>query len=160
MKVDAALTKHGVVVLNSTTMIVNANERLIRLSDRLGRVILKCNKLDNIKTGLLPWIIEYQNIKNDMCAANDAFQNENNEILKLMMTYKLGFNPSMNSTVYLYNIQYSRCYSKTEVLDDILRGLVEVLVDNSELEELQRTEIEKAVKGVIEKTKTPNGMYA
>lgn len=158
MEVDVALTKYGVVVLSSTTAIVNLNERLIRLSDRLGRVILKCNKLDNIKTGLLPWIIEYQNIKNEMCVADDAFKNENNEILKLMMTHKIGFNP-WNSTVYLYNTQYSRCYSKTEVLDDILKGLLEVLFDNIELEELQRIEIEKAVKGAIEKTKPPNGMY-
>ena len=160
MEEREVLVTYEAALMSSTTKVINANENLIRLSERLGRLILKFEKLDHKTTGLFPWITRYQSIKDDVNAAANDFQMASNEVLKLVAAQKITLNASMTSAMNTYNSSLFRCYSKIEVLDDILRGLLEGVWDDAQFEAMQKEKIEKAVKDVIEKTKKlPEGMY-
>jgi len=151
---------YEVVLMSITAKAITANERLIRLSGRLGRLIPKFGKVDHSVTGLLPWIMEYQSMKDEVNVTTTDFQRIYNEILGLANTQKITIDASMRPAINTLNATLSRCYSKIEVLDDILIGLLEDIWDDVQFEATKKEEIKKAVKDTIEQTKEiPEGMY-
>ena len=129
-----------------------ANERLIKLSQRLGRLILKFQKVDHKKTGLFSWINEYSTIKDSINIADAELQKSFGELMPLINNGEVSFD-IMNIVPYAdYSTQRSRYYSKIEVLDDILSGLWEDVIDDIAFESLQ-DDMKKAMEKTMEKSK-------
>ena len=52
-----------------------------------------------------------------------------------------------------YYLQRQRLYSKMEVMDDILNGMMEDLLENGNFEETQKQEMRVALDGTMEKSR-------
>ncbi len=118
-----------------------ANEELIKLSQRFGRMIPRLQKLD-CTSGVLSWFTQYNKLKECANKADEAvrplFSNE--EVLA---------NPVMASMISYYGAQRSRYCFKVEVMDDILNGMIEDLTESTAFNDVQKEEMKAALDETI-----------
>lgn len=122
----------------------SANEELIKLSQRLGRMMPKVQKADT--SGILTWFNLYNKVKD--CASKG-----DNELIALNDGDPVSSNPVLQSQTSYYFGQKARFYAKVEVMDDILTGMMEDLLENGSFEESQKEEIRVALDGTMEKSR-------
>lgn len=121
-----------------------SNEDLIKLSQRFGRMMPKLAKLD--PSAILSWFGLYNKIK-------DAAGKTDEEVSVLLNNEQAAANPVFQSQISYYSSQRQRLYSKMEVMDDILSGMMEDLLENGSFEEAQKVEMRTALDGTMEKSK-------
>ena len=121
-----------------------SNEDLIKLSQRFGRMMPKLAKLD--PSAILSWFGLYNKIK-------DAAGKTDEEVSSLLGNELAAANPVFQSQINYYSSQRQRLYSKMEVMDDILSGMMEDLLENGSFEEAQKAEMRTALDGTMEKSK-------
>jgi hypothetical protein len=121
-----------------------SNEELIKLSQRFGRMMPKLQRLDT--PVILSWFNLYNRVKD---AANKA----DDELSPLLNSEQITSNPLFQSQISYYYSQRSRLCSKMEVMDDILSGMMEDLLENGSIQEAQKEEMRTALNGTMEKSK-------
>ena len=122
----------------------SANEDLIKLSQRFGRMMPKLQKLDS--PAILTWFGLYNKIKDSAKKADDELTTqESND--------PAGANLVLQMQINAYYLQRQRLYSKMEVMDDILNGMMEDLLENGNFEESQKQEMRVALDGTMEKSR-------
>ncbi len=121
----------------------SANEELIKLSQRFGRMMPKLQRLDT--PAILSWFNLYNKVKD---AANKA----DDELSPLLNSEQVPSNPLFQSQISYYYSQRSRLCSKMEVMDDILSGMIEDLLENGSFQDAQKEEMRTALDGTLEKT--------
>jgi len=122
----------------------SANEDLIKLSQRFGRMMPKLQKLDS--SAVLSWFNLYNNVK-DMASKSDS------EVSSLMNNSLVTTNTVLQSQISYYYAQRQRLYSKMEIMDDVLNGMIEELLENGSFEETQKQEMRVALDGTMEKSR-------
>ena len=122
----------------------SANEDLIKLSQRFGRMMPKLQKLDS--PAILTWFGLYNKIK-------DAAKKANDELTTQESNDPAGANPVLQMQINAYYLQQQRLYTKMEVMDDILNGMMEDLLENGNFEESQKQEMRVALDGTMEKSR-------
>ena len=120
-----------------------SNEDLIKLSQRFGRMMPKLAKLD--PSAILSWFGLYNKIK-------DAAGKTDEEVSSLLCNELAAANPVFQSQINYYSSQRQRLYSKMEVMDDILSGMMEDLLENGSFEEAQKQEMKTALDATMEKS--------
>jgi hypothetical protein len=144
MTKNPEFAKHASEIARAQDSIRSANEELIKLSQRLGRMMPKLQRLET--SGIITWFSIYNRIKDGANRADDE--------LTSMLNYDLGnYNPVFQSQLAYYMGQRSRFYSKVEVMDDILNGIMEDLLENGSFEESQKEEMRTALDGTMEKSR-------
>ena len=64
----------SVILMTTNGVIVDVNEKIGKLSERLGRIMIKHGNIDHTKTGLFPWLSDYWNVKDAVIhASNELF---------------------------------------------------------------------------------------
>ena len=144
MTKNPEFTKYASDVARSQDCIRSANEELIKLSQRLGRMLPRLQKLET--SGILSWFALYNRLKDLANRSGDELTATNNAEL-------VSLNPVLQSQVSYYLGQKARFYAKVEVMDDILAGMMEDLLENGSFEESQKEEIRVALEGTMEKSK-------
>jgi len=114
-----------------------ANEELIKLSQRFGRMIPRLQKLDNT-AGVLSWFAQYNKLKDCANKADEALR-------PLLSSEDVQANAVMASLISYYSAQRSRYCFKVEVMDDILNGMIEDLTDGTAFSDAQKEEIKTAL---------------
>lgn len=147
------MAKYVIELNNAMNAIRAANERLIKLSQRMGRLIPKFQKIDHNTTGIFPWFNEYNAIKDSVNKADDTLQKGFNELLPLINSGELSFDFTTLFPLTDYSNQRTRYYSKIEVLDDILHGIWEDIIDGMAFNALQKEQMKKALDETMEKSK-------
>ena len=121
----------------------SANEDLIKLSQRFGRMMPKLSKLDS--SAILNWFGQYNKVKDKARKADD-------ELTLLANNEQAAANPVLQLQMNYYYAQRQRLYFKTEVMDDILSGMMEDLLENGSFEEAQKLEMRTALDATMEKS--------
>ena len=85
-------------------------------------------------SGILTWFNLYNKIK-------DCASKANNELRMPGDAEAVNSNPVLQSQTSYYIGQKARFYAKVEVMDDILTGMMEDLLENGSFEESQKEEI-------------------
>ncbi len=124
----------------------SANEELIKLTQRFGRMMPKLQRLET--PAILSWFSLYNRIKD---AANKA----DDELAPILNSEQVTINTLFQSQIGYYYAQRSRLCSKVEVMDDILSGMMEDLLENGSIQEAQKEEMRTALNGTMEKSKRP-----
>jgi hypothetical protein len=121
----------------------SANEDLIKLSQRFGRMMPKLSKLDS--SAILNWFGLYSKIKDrakrtddDLASFINNDQASSNSMLQMQMNY--------------YYSQRQRLCFKMELMDDILSGMMEDLLENGSFEEAEKQEMKTALDVTMEKS--------
>ncbi|MFZ3049940.1 MAG: hypothetical protein WBH08_05595 [Methanothrix sp.] len=122
----------------------SANENLIKLSQRFGRMMPRLQKLDS--SSILLWLGLYNKIK-------DAAERTEDEASDLLNSDLATANPVLQLQVNYYQAQSQRLYAKMEVMDDVLNGMMEDLLENGEFEQTQKEEMRVALEGTMEKSR-------
>ena len=122
----------------------SANEELIKLSQRLGRMMPKVHRMD--ASGIISWFNLYNKVKDCASKAGNELRTPNDD-------EPVNSNPVLQSQASYYLGQNARFYAKVEVLDDILTGVMEDLLENGSFEESQKEEIRVALDGTMEKSR-------
>ena len=142
------------VTLTATDdVIINASEKIGKLSERLGRIMIKHGKIDHRKTGLIPWLRDYQKVKDIVIQASDELLSSYKSIADYGASHNVYPNPVIVLKLTNRIAQFLNLRIKIGVLDDVLNGLLEDLWDAVEFEDAQKVEIETVAREVIEKTK-------
>ena len=123
----------------------SANEDLIKLSQRFGRMMPRLQKLDS--SSILLWLGLYNKIK-------DAAKRTEDEASDLLNSDLATANPVLQLQVNYYQAQSQRLYAKMEIMDDVLNGMMEDLLENGEFEEGQKEEIRVALEDTMEKSRS------
>ncbi len=118
-----------------------ANEELIKLSQRFGRMIPRLQKLDST-AGILSWFTQYNRLKDCANKADDALR-------PLLCNAEVLSNPAMASMISYYSAQRSRYCYKVEVMDDILNGMIEDLAESAAFNDAQKEEMKAALDETI-----------
>ena len=121
----------------------SANEDLIKLSQRFGRMVPKLSKLD--PSVILNWFSLYNKIK-------DKAKEADSELDAISCNDQASFNPVLQMQVNYYHMQRQRLCFKMEVMDDILGGMMEDLLENGSFEETQKQEMRTALDATMEKS--------
>ncbi len=121
----------------------SANEELIKLSQRFGRMIPRLSRLD--PSVILSWLSLYSKIK-------DRSKRTDEEMEGLSLDELASSNPVLQLQVGCYQLQRQRLGSKVEVMDDILAGMMEDLLENGSFEEAQKQEMRAALDSTMEKS--------
>lgn len=121
-----------------------ANEDLIKLSQRFGRMMPKLQRLDS--PAIFSWFHLYNKVK-------DAARSADEKLALLIGCEQVAGNAVLQSQIGYYSVQRARLYSKIEVVDDILNGMIEDLLENSSFEEEQKAQMRAALDGTLEKSK-------
>ena len=121
----------------------SANEDLIKLSQRFGRMMPRLQKLDS--SSILLWLGLYNKIK-------DAAKRTEDEASDLLNSDLATANPVLQLQVNYYQAQSQRLYAKMEVMDDVLNGMMEDLLENGEFEQTQKEEMRVALEGTMKKS--------
>lgn len=122
----------------------SANEDLIKLSQRFGRMMPRLQKLDS--SSILLWLGLYNKIK-------DAAERTEDEASDLLNSDLAAANPVLQLQVNYCQAQSQRLYAKMEVMDDVLNGMMEDLLENGEFEQTQKEEMRVALEGTMEKSR-------
>ncbi len=129
----------------------SSNEELIKLTQRFGRMMPKLQRLET--PAILSWFNLYNKIKD---AANKA----DDELAPLLSNEQVTSNPLFQSQIGYYYTQRARLCSKVEVMDDILSGMMEDLLENGSFQEAQKEEMRTALNGTMERSKRPVQMIS
>jgi hypothetical protein len=121
----------------------SANEDLIKLSQRFGRMVPKLSKLD--PSVILNWFSLYNKIK-------DKAKEADSELDAISCNEQASFNPVLQLQISYYHMQRQRLCFKMEVMDDILGGMMEDLLENGSFEETQKQEMRTALDATMEKS--------
>lgn len=121
----------------------SANEDLIKLSQRFGRMMPKLSKLDS--SVILSWFGLYNKVKDKAKKADD-------ELSGLANNEQVAANPVLQLQMNYYDAQRQRLCFKMEVMDDILGGMMEDLLENGSFEEAQKQEMRIALDATMEKS--------
>lgn len=121
----------------------SANEELIKLSQRFGRMMPRLSRLD--PSVILSWLSLYSKIK-------DRSKRTDEEMEGLSLDELASSNPVLQLQVGCYQLQRQRLGSKVEVMDDILAGMMEDLLENGSFEEAQKQEMRAALDSTMEKS--------
>jgi hypothetical protein len=122
----------------------SANEELIKLSQRFGRMMPKLQRLET--PSILSWFNLYNKIKDGANKADD-------EIAPLLKSEQVASNPVLLSQIGYYQVQRSRLCYKMEVMDDILNGMMEDLLENGSFQDAQKEEMRCALDGTLERSR-------
>lgn len=121
----------------------SANEDLIKLSQRFGRMMPKLSKLDS--SAILTWFGLYNKVKDNARKVDD-------ELASLTNNEQAAANPVLQLQMNYYTEQRQRLSFKMEVMDDILSGMMEDLLENGSFEEEQKQEMRIALDATMEKS--------
>jgi hypothetical protein len=121
----------------------SANEDLIKLSQRFGRMMPKLSKLDS--SAILSWFCLYNKVKDSAGKADD-------EMAPLTNNEQAATNPVLQLQINYYYAQRQRLCFKMEVMDDIISGMMEDLLENGSFEEAQKQEMRTALDATMEKS--------
>jgi len=121
----------------------SANEDLIKLSQRFGRMMPKLSKLDS--SVILSWFGLYNKVK-------DKAKKADEELTGLANNEQVAANPVLQLQINYYDAQRQRLCFKMEVMDDILGGMMEDLLENGSFEEAQKQEMRIALDATMEKS--------
>ena len=144
MTKNPEFAKYASEIARAQDSIRSANEELIKLSQRLGRMLPRMQRLET--SAILSWFNIYNKIKDGANRVGDDLTTMNNVEL-------VNLNPALQSQVSYYLAQKARFYAKVEVMDDILTGMMEDLLENGSFEESQKEEIRVALDGTMEKSR-------
>ncbi len=122
----------------------SANEDLIKLSQRFGRMMPRLQKLDS--SSILNWMGQYNKIK-------DAARKADDELSEILNSDAVLANPVLQLQVGYHQAQRQRLYAKMEVMDDVLNGMMEDLLENGEFEQTQKEEMRVALEGTMERSR-------
>ncbi|MCK4811241.1 MAG: hypothetical protein KAS74_03110 [Methanosarcinales archaeon] len=143
-------------VVNTT---IDANEKLGKLAQRLGRLIPKFTRVDHSKTGMFTWVREYRSIKESVNKANQDYQSSFRTIITLMQEQKFNPDNTFWMASNIYHSQYPRYKAKIEILDDVLLAMWEDVIDDIEFEETQKSKMKEEIEKTIDKSKIDQMMY-
>jgi hypothetical protein len=143
MSKNPEFAKHASDLARGQDSIRSSNEDLIKLTQRFGRMMPRLQKLD--PSTILTWFGLYNKIK-------DCARKADCEIAPLLNNDLLSANSVLQSQINYYCAQRQRLYSKIEVMDDILNGMMEDLLENGCYEETQKQEMRIALDGTLEKS--------
>ena len=148
------------VLVMANKIIVDANVKIGKLSERLGRIMIKHGKIDHTKTGFFSWSHEYMNVKEAVIGGYNNIIGAYKSAMDFYSTENVYLN-SIITTEFARSIaDFSNLRIKIGVLDDVLTGLLEDIWDNVQFEDAQKEQLEKVMKDNIEKTKElPTVMY-
>ena len=144
MSKNPEFAKYATDLARHQDAIRSANEDLIKLTQRFGRMMPKLQKLDS--SAILTWFGLYNKIK-------DAAKRADDELSALTGNDQASLNPVLQMQINSYCAQRQRLYSKMEVMDDILNGMMEDLLENGNFEETQKQEMRVALDGTMEKSR-------
>jgi hypothetical protein len=143
MSKNPEFAKYGSDIARHQDVIRSANEDLIKLSQRFGRMMPKLSKLDS--TAILTWFGLYNKVKDKAKMTDD-------ELAGLINNEQATANPVLQLQVNYYYAQRQRLYFKMEVMDDIISGMMEDLLENGSFEEAQKEEMRIALDATMEKS--------
>ena len=143
MSKNPEFTKYASDLARHQDAIRSANEDLIKLSQRFGRMMPKLPKLDS--AALLNWFGLYNKIK-------DRAKKTDSDLAELMGNDQLAASPILQLQVNSYYVQRQRLCFKMEVMDDILGGMMEDLLENGSFEEAQKQEMRTALDSTMERS--------
>ncbi|MDQ1262072.1 MAG: hypothetical protein QG575_1253, partial [Euryarchaeota archaeon] len=106
------------------------------------RMMPKLSKLDS--SVILSWFGLYNKVKDKAKKADDELANLTNE--------QAAANPVLQLQINYYYAQRQRLYFKVEVMDDIISGMMEDLLENGSFEEAQKEEMRIALDATMEKS--------
>jgi hypothetical protein len=112
------------------------NEELIKLSQRFGRIMPRLQRLET--PAILSWFGLYNKVK-------DSARKLDEEIAPILNNEQIAGNPLLDAQAAYYCSQRARLSSKMEVLDDVLSGMIEDLLENGALEEKEMEEMRTAL---------------
>jgi hypothetical protein len=104
----------------------------------------RLQRLDS--SSILSWFQQYNKVK-------DAANRANEEILPILDNEQVASSPVLQSQIGYYCSQKARLYYKTEVLDDVLNGMIEDLLENSSFEEAQKEEMRVALDATMARSR-------
>jgi len=134
-------------------IIIDANVTIGKLSERLGRIMIKHGKIDHMKTGLFPWASEYTDIKDIIIGAYNEIVSAHKNTIDFCSSKSI-YPSQVIVTDFANSIaEFSKLKIRLNVLDDVLKGLLEDLWDDVQSEDVQKGRLEKAMRDNIEKTK-------
>jgi hypothetical protein len=143
MSKNPEFVKYASDLARSQDSIRSSNEDLIKLTQRFGRMMPRLQKLD--QSTILAWFGLYNKIK-------DSARKTDEDISSMLNCDSLNANSVLQSQINYYFAQRQRLYSKIEVMDDILNGMMEDLLENGSYEEAQKQEMRIALDGTLEKS--------
>jgi hypothetical protein len=143
MSKNPEFAKYGSDIARHQDAIRSANEDLIKLSQRFGRMMPKLSKLDS--SVVLSWFGLYNKVKDKAKKADD-------ELADLTNNEQAAANPVLQLQISYYYTQRQRLYYKVEVMDDIISGMMEDLLENGSFEEAQKQEMRTALDATMEKS--------
>ena len=152
-EIEEMESRISVMLMTTNSVIVDANEKIGKLSERLGRIMIKHGKIDHTKTGLFPWLSDYWNVKDTVVQSSNELFSSYKSTLEYVFSKKVYPNQAIMAEFNSRIAQFSSLRIRIGVLDDILKGLLEDIWDEIHFEEVQKEKLEKAVKDTIEKTK-------
>lgn len=129
----------------------SANEELIKLSQRFGRMMPRLSRLD--PSIILSWLSLYSKIK-------DRSRRVDEEMEGLSLDELASSSPVLQLQVSCYQMQRQRLCSKMEVMDDILAGMMEDLLENGSFEEAQKQEMRAALDSTMDKSLASSQIFA
>ena len=103
----------------------------------------KLSKLDS--AAILSWFGLYNKVKDKAKKADD-------ELADLTNNEQAAANPVLQLQISYYYTQRQRLYFKVEVMDDIISGMMEDLLENGSFEEAQKQEMRTALDATMEKS--------
>ena len=136
--------KYASCLARAQDAIRSANEDTIKLSQRFGRMMPKLQHLDS--PAILSWFNLYNKVK-------DAGSKADEEIAPLLGSEQAAFNPFLQSQISSYCTQRARLFTKIEVMDDVLNGMIEELLENESFEEEQKEQMRMALDSTLAKSK-------
>ncbi len=143
MSKSPEVTKYASDLAKAQNSIRSANEELIKLSQRFGRMVPKIQRLDS--SAILSWFTAYNKIKDCSAKADE-------NLASLLNNEQITSNPALSYQLDYYNAQRSRFYSKIEVIDDILNGMIEDLLEGTTFAEPQKEEMMRAWEETVERS--------
>jgi len=143
MSKNPEFTKYASDLACHQDAIRSANEDLIKLSERFGRMMPKLSKLDS--AALLNWFGLYNKIK-------DRAKKTDDDLAALINNDQAAGNPLLQMQMNYYYSQRQRLCFKMEVMDDILGGMMEDLLENGSFEEVQKQEMRTAFDSTMERS--------
>lgn len=144
MTKNPEFAKFASEIARAQDSIRSANEELIKLSQRLGRMMPRMQRTDT--SGILTWFNLYNKVK-------DCASKADSELRTPSDAEPINSNPVLQYQVSYYFGQKARFYAKVEVMDDILTGMMEDLLENGSFEESQKEDIRVALDGTMEKSR-------
>jgi hypothetical protein len=119
------------VLMSSTDVLIDANENLRMLAQKLGWLIPKFNDVDHKEVGIGKWLLEYESIKSNALKAIAEHDKAYKEAFDSAAARKFParFGALMSSCFFNYNTQLLRFRTRIGVLDDIVDGVLKEIMD-------------------------------